>query len=269
MTKQPNSRKKLLINLFWVGLAIVAFVLFAPIGYRACYKLYHANDLPKESLFEPTPIWYTEDNLPDHPAINVIEDNPDYDEYQFLKVYDVTPDENGHEPEEPECMSIYGFTPEINHEYEVQIYCRNGADPIYNTDLYGAAENVRMQVYLPHKYAHLTRARKFGDYYVIADWITVDIAADNIFPVAAHNAIRITSTEDMRFNYVDGSAICYDHEHPDGWEVNPEWLFSPGGALIDTYLLGGREYACRVEFRFQVLATTWYPWDALIYDFQK
>lgn len=248
-------------------LAILAFI--GKHGYAFAYELYHAKDLPCTSIFTPKPILYTEDNLPDHPALNVVQDNPDYDEQHFMRIYDVTPDVDGNEPEKPEYVSEHYFDPEPGHTYEVQIYCRNGADPQYNTNGYGCADAVYVQVNIPHKFTRKTWARKIGSDYVVYDFITVDIAADNIYPVAASDWVEFYSPDDLRFDYVEGSAVYYDYDYPDGRAVNSKWLFEPGGALVNISMYGGREYAWMVKFRFEVSKTKWYPWDALIYDFQN
>lgn len=248
-------------------LVLISLVAATKSGYKLARHQYHAKDLPSVDIFTPDHIWYTEDNLPDHPALNVVEDNPDYDETDFMRIYDVTPDANGIEPEVPEPVDETFFQPKPGHTYEMEIYCRNGADPKYNMDGYGCAEGVYVQVGLPHKFTETTRARMIGDSYLACDFITVDIAAENIYPVVASEHVEIWSADDLKFDYVEGSALYYDRDYPDGRKINPSWLFAPGGALVNAYMCGGREYAWVVKFRFTVSTTTWYPWDALIYDF--
>lgn len=252
-------------------LGILCFIAGAAItGYRTVKARYHAQDLPSSNIFTPEQVWYTEDHLADHPVINAVADNPEYDEMDFMQIYDVTPDENGVEPEVPEHMNDLGFSPKPGHIYQVEIYCRNGADPKYNMDGYGMAENVRCQVYLPHKFTSKTRARQFYEgSYVVYDAIRADIAADNIYPLAASTAIEIYSSNDLRLEYVAGSAAYYGSDYPDGQEFDGKWLFAPGGTLLDAALPGGREYACLIKFRFEVFETNWYPWDAVIYDFRR
>lgn len=254
-------------KLAFLVIMLLGVVWAAKHGYRLARDHYHAKDLPSMDVFAADKIWYTEDNLPDHPALNVVEDNPDYDETDFMRIYDVTPDADGVEPVAPEPVNEARFHPEPGHTYEVEIYCRNGADPKYNMDGYGCAEGVYVQVRLPHKFTGTTWTRKVGSSYLAYDFIGVDIAAENIFPVSANEYVEFWSPDDLRFDYVEGSALYYDADYPDGREINPDWLFAPGGALVNVFMCGGREYAWVVRFRFTVSATTWYPWDALIYNF--